>query len=473
MLRATSLSRRLLLAASVFIGAALVIAGVILFFVLHRFVQGQVDQRLDTQIAFLSSLLKSQDGVLTLSGNADGPPFDGHPRGWYWETIGPNNTLRSRALGGKDLDISKLAVHPPPPPPPPPPPLAEDRPPPPASRPAPADDIGPDQQRLHFRILRTTFSGMPITIVATAPRAAVLGPLREAMTTLAISLLVLAVALVLAMLFQVRLGLQPLERLRRSIAEVRAGNSERVVGVQPREVQPLVSELNSLLEQNARNLERARRHVANLAHGLKTPLATLAVALPKDKRGTEMHDLVDLMERRIRHHLGRARTAALNGPTRARTVLAPRINDLGAVLRKVHADKKVDLSVDIAGDLVAACEEQDFDEIAGNLLDNAFQWSCGKVDVHARIKDGHSIVLSIEDDGPGFDLEQVSQVLRPGQRLDERAPGFGFGLSITRELAELYGGSLEFGKAPAGGVRVLVTLPKAPNGDRQTTTSSP
>ena len=113
MLQATSLSRRLLLAASVFIGAALVIAGVVLFFVLHRFVQGQIDQRLDTQIAFLSSMLRSQNGVLTLAGNADGPPFDGHPRGWYWEAIGPNNTLRSRALGDRDLNISKIAVHPP------------------------------------------------------------------------------------------------------------------------------------------------------------------------------------------------------------------------------------------------------------------------------------------------------------------------------------------------------------------------
>jgi signal transduction histidine kinase len=463
MLQATSLSRRLLLAASVFIGAALIIAGVVLFFVLHRFVQGQIDQRLDTQIAFLSSMLRSQNGVLTLAGNADGPPFDGHPRGWYWEAIGPNNTLRSRALGDRDLDISKIAIRPPPPPPPPPPP-GEDRPPPPGSRPAPGDDIGPDQQRLHFRILRTTVSGMPATIVATAPRAAVLGPLREAMTTLAISLLALAIALVLAMIFQVRLGLQPLERLRRSIAEVRAGRSDRVAEVQPREVQPLVSELNSLLEQNALNLDRARRHVANLAHGLKTPLATLAVALAKDEHGTEMHELVELMERHIRHHLGRARTAALNGPTRARTVLAPHITDLGAVLGKVHADKRVDFSVDIAGDLAVACEEQDFDEMAGNLLDNAFQWTRRKVDVHAGVKDANSVVLSIEDDGPGFDLEQVPQVLQPGQRLDERVPGFGFGLSITRELAELYGGSLEFQKSPAGGVRVVVTLPKALNG---------
>src|ERR1700685_718620 len=129
MLHATSLSRRLLLAASVFICAALIIAGVVLFFVLHRFVQGQIDQRLDTQIAFLSWMLGPQNGVLTLSGNADGPPFDGHPRGWYWEAIGPNNTLRSRALGDRDLNISKIAVHPPPPPPR----ADEDRPPPPGS----------------------------------------------------------------------------------------------------------------------------------------------------------------------------------------------------------------------------------------------------------------------------------------------------------------------------------------------------
>src|ERR1700728_1862362 len=146
-LRDASLGRRLLVGAGVFITVALAIAALVLFFVLHRFVQGQIDQRLDTQIAFLSSMLRSQNGVLTLAGNADGPPFDGHPRGWYWEAIGPNNTLRSQALGDRDLNISKIAIRPPPPPPRPPP-IGEDRPPPPESRPAPADDIGPDQQWL-------------------------------------------------------------------------------------------------------------------------------------------------------------------------------------------------------------------------------------------------------------------------------------------------------------------------------------
>ena len=156
---------------------------------------------------------------------------------------------------------------------------------------------------------------------------AVMGPLREAMTTLAISLAVLGLALVLAIVFQVRLGLRPLERLRRSVADVRAGRSDRVASEQPLEIQPLVSELNALLAQNADNLERARRHVANLAHGLKTPLATLSIALSERGRDSngELHPLVALMERRIRHHLGRARAAALSGPVRTRTLIAPRL----------------------------------------------------------------------------------------------------------------------------------------------------
>jgi signal transduction histidine kinase len=141
------------------------------------------------------------------------------------------------------------------------------------------------------------------------------------MTTLAISLAVLGIALVLAILLQVRLGLRPLERLRQAVADVRTGRSERVPAEQPLEILPLVSELNGLLEQNATNLERARRHVANLAHGLKTPLATLSIALSEHGRNAtgELHSLVVLMERRIRHHLGRARAAALSRPTRANT----------------------------------------------------------------------------------------------------------------------------------------------------------
>jgi signal transduction histidine kinase len=461
MLRDASLGRRLLVGAAVFITVALVIAAIVIGFVLHRFVQGQIDQRLDTEVVFLASMLRADSGgTLSLAGSADGPPFDRPARGWYWQVSGPHNVLHSRSLGGATLDVPDLP--PPPHPPPPPPPPNRDVPPPPGERPRPADGPGPGAVPLHFRIQHLSIAGIPATIVASAPREAVVGPWREAMTTLGLSLAVLGLALVLAILLQVRLGLRPLERLRGALADVRAGRSERVPAEQPAEIRPLVAELNALLEQNAANLERARRHVANLAHGLKTPLATLAVALSsRSGDAGELSDLVDVMERRIRHHLGRARAAALSGPVRALTVVAPHLKALGDVLGKVHADRDIALTIDVPPDLAVACERQDFDEIAGNLLENAFKWTCRTVGVRAQVDEAPSVTIIIDDDGPGLRPEQILQVLQPGQRLDESAPGFGFGLSITRELVELYGGTLDLGPAPQGGLRVSLRLPIA------------
>jgi signal transduction histidine kinase len=448
-----------MIGAGVFITIALVIAAILISFVLHRFVQGQIDQRLDSQILFLSSMLNFDgDGHLRLAGAADGPPFDRRRRGWYWKVSGPKNSLLSRSLDGADLDPPDISGRPLPPPPPSPPP-GED----PATnkRPAPADGIGPFDRRLHYRILGVSVSGTPVTIVATAPRDAVLGPLGEAMRTLAISLVGLAIALILAVLIQIRLGLRPLERLRHAVVDVRSGIRERIPDAQPSEVQPLAAELNALLVQNAANLERARRHVSNLAHGLKTPLATLAVALRNQPHSSDdLHSLVVLMDRRIRHHLGRARSAALAGPVRTRTAIASRVTDLGLVLRKVNADKAIAFTNQIPHGLSLACEQQDIDEMLGNVLENAFFW-CRRNVVVGSSEEGRSVVLIVEDDGPGLSPEQMSQAMQAGRRLDESSPGFGFGLSITRELAELYAGSLTLDRSPLGGLRVAIRVPCA------------
>jgi signal transduction histidine kinase len=454
MWRDASLSRRLLTAAGAFIGVALIIATVLIGFVLHRFVQGQIDQRLDTQIVFLSSMLRvDASGRISLAGNADGPPFERVRHGWYWQVTGPNNTLRSASLDGADLDNSVLRE------------IDERRPPPKREpdareeRPRPADGIGPDDEHLHYRLKPVKVGAIDVMIVTSAPRGAVLGPLREAMTTLGISLALLGLALVLAILLQIRLGLRPLERLRLALADVRSGRSERVPSRQPQEIRPMVDELNALLDQNAANLERARRHVANLAHGLKTPLATLAIATSKDgpRDPVMLQGLVAQMERRIRHHLGRARMAALNGPVRAQTQIAPRLQDLGDVLGKIHSDRTIAFSMDVPAGLAAVCEQQDFDEMAGNLLDNAFIWARTSVTVSASRRDAVVQIL-VDDDGPGLALTQRAQVLRPGERLDEAAPGFGFGLAIVSELAELYGGSIALDEAPLGGLRATLEL---------------
>jgi signal transduction histidine kinase len=321
---------------------------------------------------------------------------------------------------------------------------------------------GIERRSLHLRTKSEVVGEHIVTIIATAPRSAIWRPLFEALSSVLIALTLAGVALVFAMLLQVRLGLRPLQALRAAVADVRAGRRERIPSHQPREISPLVDELNSLIADNVEGLARARRHVSNLAHGLKTPLANLAIAL--DERGRdpagELHELIDQMDRRIRHHLGRARAAAQEGPARVRTPLAPRVADLLAIVPKIHPGKSLAVTSDVAPEIAVACEAHDLDEMLGNLVDNSAKWASGRIRVSART-DGREVTIVIEDDGPGLADDKVPEAMRPGHKLDENAPGYGFGLPITRELAELYGGGLELCRSDLGGVKATLRLPAA------------
>ena len=180
------------------------------------------------------------------------------------KVVAPDAELRSPSLGADDFAFVG--------------PLSEVHP-----KPVTADGRGPEDEPLRVRAQRFRLEGRSVVIASSAPRHALDGPLREAMTQVALTLGALALAIIGGVLLQVRLGLRPLSQLTEDLQRVRAGRAERITGAQPSEVAPLVAELNTLLDQNALNLERARRHVANLAHGLKTPLATLAVIM--DERG--------------------------------------------------------------------------------------------------------------------------------------------------------------------------------------------
>jgi signal transduction histidine kinase len=439
-----SLSGRLLSVALALIIVALLAAGVAMYFTLHRFVQGQVDGRLDGQILSVRDALRvAPDGSLSLDPVANGPPFDRPHTGWYWKVVAPGVDLRSPSLGSDDFVLTA--------------PLPEHHP-----RPETVDGRGPEDKPLRVRAQRFRIGDRNVAIAASAPRHALEGPLREAMTPVALTLGVLALALIGGVLLQVRLGLRPLSQLTEDLQRVRTGRAERITGAQPSEVAPLVAELNTLLDQNALSLERARRHVANLAHGLKTPLATLSVIMGERDWYADgrLRPLVMTMDRRIRHHLSRARLAALGGPERTRTLLAPRLADHIAAFGKLYADKDLDYEVRVASDIALACEAQDLDELLGNLLDNASKWARHRVDIAAN-KLGPMVEMTIEDDGPGLSDQQAVDVMRPGHRLDESAPGYGFGLPITNELAELYGGTVVLGKSASGGLRAVVSLPAA------------
>lgn len=441
--RQSSLQRRLLVGAVVFILGALIVAGIAIGFVLYRFARVQIDGRLDNQIAaIVSDLARDQGAGLHLARDLGTPPFDRALSGWYWQVRRGDLVLRSGSLAGHDLTWGALPRH-------------DD------DRPKPADGVGPRGETLILRVLVQPGSGAKsaTTIAASAPAAALRGPLWEAARILALTLGLLGLCLVVGVLAQVRLGLRPLARLTRDLAAVRAGSLARVPPEQPTEIRPLVDEMNALLGQNEASLERARAHVANLAHGLKTPLATLTLALRERDPDGQLRRLVETMDRAVRHHLRRARTAALAGPIRARTDLAAHATDLAATLSRLHAERAIHIEIAVPPGLEVTCDGQDVDEMLGNLVDNACRWAKSRVQVGAN-RTERGVEVTVADDGDGVSDEDVAAVLRRGLRLDESVPGNGFGLSITLELVELYGGSLTLGRSPLGGLSACLLLPR-------------
>lgn len=435
-----SLQRRLFVGALAFVTLALVVAGLAIGLVLYRFARGQIDARLDGELFSISADLKPGQRGLSLAAPHDGPPFDRPRSGWYWQVRAGEAVLRSPSLGESDLTVPRR--------------LDRDE-----GEPFPADGTGPRGEGLILRGLHLpgTRDAPDVLLVAAAPAAALHGPLREAGKTLVLALGLLGACLLAGIAVQVRLGLRPLWALRDDLAAVREGARARVPAEQPQEIRPLVTELNLLLDQNEANLERARAHVANLAHGLKTPLATLAMAA---ERGADpgFAPLVAAMDRQVRHHLRRARAAALGGSARTRADLAAQAHDLTTALGRLHAERGLALDADVAAGTSVACDAQDLDEMLGNLIDNACRWARTRVRIRAE-RSGGLIEIRVEDDGPGLTEDQAAHVLQRGRRLDESVPGDGFGLPITLELAELYGGALSLGRSDLGGLLAKLRLP--------------
>ncbi len=460
-----SLFGRMLAIAALSTGFALLFAGITIGNVLERFVMRGLDERLDAQVAVLARAVRP-DATLDRTRAVDLPEFGVPGSDWSWQVEGP--------AGRVDSGVTRSL--PPSTPPAPAPALpVEALPPVPQpgrERPHPPGPGGPEDrqlhagdtrnrsgERLHSRTMDITTPRGTVTITAIGPRRIVEKPLREAMIPLLGSLALLGVGLALATLLQLRFGLRPLRDLRTSLAAVRAGTERHVPADQPGELQPLVSELNALIDQNAAGLAHARQHVANLAHGLKTPLAALSLKLAEANADDDVRDMVDQIDRRVRHHLGRARADATGG-ARTRTPIAPAVADLVAVLRRIHADRPIALDIAIPAGLAVAIDPQDLDEMIGNLLDNAWRHARGAIAVSAEAE-GAFVSLAIADDGTGLGDTAIAQAMLPGQRLDEQGDGHGFGLSITRELAELNGGTIALGRSPAlGGLLTRLDLPQ-------------
>jgi signal transduction histidine kinase len=279
---------------------------------------------------------------------------------------------------------------------------------------------------------------------------------------------VLALVLLLITAFQVQFGLAPLRRISQGLAAIRAGLAERLEGRFPVEIDLLARETNALLEANREIVERARTHVGNLAHALKTPLSVMvneAAARGDDPLAAKVREQIDIMRDQVTRHLERARLAARMTVVGSITDVYPVVQSLARTMEKTHHDKRLAIRVDAPHDARFLGERQDLEEMIGNLVDNACKWAQSRVgiEVLSEIQDSKRRVLRfvVDDDGRGLTPSEREQVARRGRRLDETKPGSGLGLSIVIELASLYGGSLTLGTAPIGGLRAELVLPAA------------
>ncbi len=279
-------------------------------------------------------------------------------------------------------------------------------------------------------------------------------------------LAILAAVLLGAAAAQVSVGLRPLQGLRAELAKVHAGSSRRLEASFPSEVQPLVDDLNSLLEQQMAAVERARTQAGNLAHGLKTPLTVLAAERRKlaeqgqSAAAAVLGQQIEAMRRQIDWQLARARAASSSRVPGVAAPVAPVVERLVRVLRRIGESADIELVTAIAEEHVFAGEAQDLEEMVGNLLDNACKWARRRVTVTSQSGGGRVAIL-VDDDGPGLPAERREEVFERGRRLDQSVPGTGLGLAIVRDLAEIYGGRVGLEDSPEGGLRVRLELPAA------------
>lgn len=444
-----SLGGRLVAGASLLVVLAIMAAIFLGATILERFARGQIDTGLDARIlAIASGLTIAPDGTPVVAESVTRATFDRPGPDWFWQVATDQGVARSSTLRGASFsdppDLPRRHRLSP-------------------GEPWPADLKGPKDKALIARVSDQVVDGQPVRIITAVQRTALTGPLREMMAALTLSMAGLGLVLLGLVFLGVRVGLRPLHQLRTEVAAIRAGEAARLkTEERPSEVMPLVTELNTLLVENEVGLERARRNVSNLAHGLKTPLSTLSITLSEPGRDSEgvLAPLVRSMDRQIRHHLARARASALGGSGRARTDLEACLRDLAAILGKLHAERRIAFELICPAGLSVACEAQDLDELFGNLLDNAFAHARAQVRVTCRSA-GRMVTVDIEDDGPGMTPAERDAVMVAGRRLDETKQGYGFGLSISAEIAGLYGGETALSAAGLGGLCATVSLPAA------------
>ncbi len=456
-MRVNSLALRLFLSATAWTVVILIVTGFVLSSLYRQAVERSFDRRLGVYLRTLvADVASPEDAPDKFPQSMSEPLFELPLSGWYWQvtridTLHPN-VRASRSLW--DGGLPRL----------------------PNAGPAEAPGLlrqgyvaGPEDQRLRLVERTVDLGDDGRFVVAVAGDSAEIDEETKAFDrALAITFGALALVLLLITAFQVRFGLAPLKRMSQGLADIRAGLAERLEGKFPVEIDLLARETNALIDANREIVERARTHVGNLAHALKTPLSVMvneAAARGEDPLAVKVREQIDIMRDQVARHLERARLAARMTVVGSITDVHPVVQSLARTMEKTHHDKGLAIRIDAPRDARFRGERQDLEEMVGNLVDNACKWAQSRVAIEVSSEwpepQRHVLRIVVDDDGRGLTPSEREQVARRGRRLDETKPGSGLGLSIVLELAGLYGGSLALGTAPIGGLRAELVLPAA------------
>lgn len=441
-----SLRLRLVAGGIVAILVALTIAGAGLTLLFERHVTRTIGDDLDVYLKQLVAGIDTDaQGKLVVSRPPADPRFADPLSGLYWQVSDDRGQLlRSRSLWDTALK------------------LPQDEPPP--------GELhhhvipGPAKARLLVSERRVLFTigdrRVPVRVAVAADLARVSVAASSFAKDLAMALAVLGLVLAIATSIQVGLGLRPLDALRRGVADIRSGRRQHLPADVPAEVKPLVDEVNGLIDAQEREIERSRSRAADLAHGLKTPLAALTSdAARLRERGEaaiaqDIEAVGDAMSRHVDRELARARA---RGTARQRgsvsTPLKPLVGSLITTLARTPAAQQLEFETRISGEPNVPLDRTDLAEVLGNLLENAARHAKARVRISA---DGAGPAVTIEDDGPGIAPAERTRMLERGARLDERGDGAGLGLAIVQDVLNAYGWRLELAASDLGGLKATI-----------------
>ncbi|WP_233128924.1 ATP-binding protein [Halovibrio salipaludis] len=279
--------------------------------------------------------------------------------------------------------------------------------------------------------------------------------------TAGVSVLLLAL-LAAAIWFAIRIALRSVHRLKAALRALQQGERERLDVDAPEEFQSLVDELNRLLESLEHRLDRSRDALANLSHSVKTPIAAVRQVLEDPGRELDADLRAQLarrlseIDRQLEAEMRRSRFAGAQAGRGACPVTQAR--DLLWMLGRLYPERDFELDTDLSEDRRWPMEEQDLNELLGNLLDNAGKWAERRV-LLSLVETPDWLEIQVADDGQGVPEDQLQRLGTRGLRLDEQAPGHGLGLAIVRDTVSRYGGDVVFSSRMQGGLCVQVRLP--------------